>query len=43
MLALHGVGQAKLDRYGNAFLACLAAHDRAETGVADAKAESALI
>ena len=29
MLALHGVGQAKLDRYGEAFLAVLAAHDGA--------------
>ena len=27
MLALHGVGQAKLDRYGQAFLATLAAHE----------------
>ena len=43
MLALHGVGQAKLDRYGNAFLACLAAHDRAETGVADSAAGAALV
>ena len=27
MLALHGVGQAKLERYGQAFLATLAAHE----------------
>ena len=36
MLALHGVGQAKLDRYGQAFLATLAAQ-----GAPDSKQEEA--
>ena len=30
MLGVHGVGQAKLERYGEAFLAVIAAHPSAE-------------
>ena len=35
MLAVHGVGQAKLDRYGEAFLAVIAAHPAADADSGD--------
>ena len=41
MLGVHGVGQAKLDRYGEAFLSVIAVHPPAETEPRDEPATTA--